>query len=101
MTERQINLLRRGLKFTPTPKPNTAQLKCDIKEFSRKLYSLIFPLWKLENSQETREIVKNKSNFYTPRNRDKFLDTTINFIQKIDNLNKYETMIWARKIGKH
>ena len=35
LTERQINLLRRGLKFTPTPKPNTIELKSDIQEFTR------------------------------------------------------------------
>ena len=29
LTERQINLLRRGLKFTPTPKPNTVELPLD------------------------------------------------------------------------
>ena len=42
MTERQINLLRRGLKFTPTPKPNTVELKSDIQEFSRKLRLIEF-----------------------------------------------------------
>ena len=35
LTERQINLSRRGLKFTPTPKPNTIELKSDIQEFTR------------------------------------------------------------------
>ena len=42
MTERQINVLRKGLKFTPTPKPNTAELKSDIQEFSRKLRLIEF-----------------------------------------------------------
>ena len=42
MTERQINLLRRGLKFTPIPKPNTVELKSDIQEFSRKLRLIEF-----------------------------------------------------------
>ena len=37
LTERQINLLRRGLKFTPAPKPNTVGLKSDIQEFTCKL----------------------------------------------------------------
>ena len=37
LTERKINLLRRGLKFTLTPKPNTIELKSDIQEFTRPL----------------------------------------------------------------
>ena len=96
MTERQINLLRRGLKFTPTPKPNTIELKSDIQEFTRKLRLIkFFHSENLDNSQETREsvsgpLVKNKSNFYPPRNRNKFLDTTIDFInqQNLNNLSK-------------
>ena len=37
LTERQINFLRRELKFTPTPKTDTIELKSDIQEFTRKL----------------------------------------------------------------
>ena len=35
-------------------------------------------------------LVKNKSNFYPPRHRNKFLDTTIDFInqQNLNNLSK-------------
>ena len=92
MTERQINLLRRGLKFTPTPKPNTIELKSDIQEFTRKLRLIkFFHSENLDNSQETRQSVsgplgKNKSNFHPPNNRNKFLDTTIDFINQ-QNLN--------------
>ena len=44
LTERQINLLRRGMKFTQTPKPNTIELKLksDIQEFTRKLRLIEF-----------------------------------------------------------
>ena len=42
LTEWQINLLRRRLKFTPTPKPNTIELKRDIQEFTRKLELIVF-----------------------------------------------------------
>ena len=72
MTERQINLLRRGLKFTPTPKPNTIELKSDIQEFTRKLRLIeFFHSENLDNSQETRgsvsgPLVKNKGNFTHP-----------------------------------
>ena len=80
MTERQINLLS-GPKFTATPKPNTA-------EITRKLRLIEFlHSENLDNSQETRErvsgpLVKNKSNFYPPRNRKELLDTTNNFINQ-------------------
>ena len=94
-----MNLLRRGLKFTPTPKPNTIELKSDIQEFTRKLRLIeFFHSENLDNSHETREsvsgpLVKNKSNFYPPRNRNKFLDTTIDFInqQNLNNLSKNKT----------
>ena len=55
LTERQINLLRRRLKFTPTPKPNTIELKSDIKEFSRKLLVNFSAL-------KTRKLPRNKRN---------------------------------------
>ena len=96
LTEKQINLLRSGLKFTPTPKPNNVELKSDIQEFTRKLRLIeFFHPENLDNFQGTREsvsgpLVKNKSNFYPPRNRNKFLDTTIDFInqQNLNNLRK-------------
>ena len=56
MTERQINLLRRGLKFTPTPKPNTVELKSDIQEFSRKLQLIEF--FYSENLDSSKKQVK-------------------------------------------
>ena len=99
LTERQIKLLRRGLNFTPTPKAYTTELKSDIQEFTCKLWLIeFFDLENLDNSQETRQsvsgsLVKNKSNFYPLRNRNKFLDTTIDFInqQNLNNLSKSKT----------
>ena len=75
LTERHINLLR-GPKFTA------------FTEFTRKLRLIEFlHSENLDNSQETRErvsgpLVKNKSNFYPPRNRKELLDTTNNFINQ-------------------
>ena len=72
LTEKQINLLRRGLKFTPTSKSNTIELKSDIQEFTRKLrLSEYFHSENLGSSQETRESGSGPP----PRNRSKFLDT--------------------------
>ena len=87
LTERLINVLRRGLKFTPRPKPNTIRLTSDIQEFTCKLrLNEFFLSENLDSSQETREsvsgpLVKNKSNFYLPRDRTEFLGTTIDFIK--------------------
>ena len=85
LTERQINLLRRGLKFTQTPKPNTIELKLksDIQEFTHKLRLIeFFHSENLDSFQEIREsvsgpVVRNKINFEPPRIRNKFLGTTI------------------------
>ena len=79
-TWKTIDFLRRGLKFTPTTKPNTIELKRDIQEFTSKLrLTEFFHSENLDSSQETRKsvsdpLVKYKSNFYPPRNRNKFLD---------------------------
>ena len=75
------------------------ELKSDIQEFTRKLQLIaFFHSENLENSQETREsvpgtIVKNRSNFYPTRMRNKFLDTIIGFINKqnLNNLSKNKT----------
>ena len=90
-TDRRINLLRRG--FTPISKTKTIELKNDIQDFTPKLRLI-------DSFQETREsvsgpLVKNKSNFNPPppRNRNKFLDTTIGFInqQNLNGLRKNKT----------
>ena len=79
-TWKTIDFLRRGLKFTPTTKPNTIELKHDIQEFTSKLrLTEFFHSENLDSPQETRKsvsgpLVKYKSNFYPPCNRNKFLD---------------------------
>ena len=79
-TWKTIDFLRRGLKFTPTTKPNTIELKRDIQEFTSKLrLTEFFHSENLDSPQETRKsvsgpLVKYKSNFYPPCNRKKFLD---------------------------
>ena len=37
LTPSQIQILRKGLKFTPTPQRNLAEMGQDIKGFTRKL----------------------------------------------------------------
>ena len=84
LSQQHVNVLRRGLKFTPTPLPNKIELKNDIQQFSRKLRLLEF-FYKENESEEEKSsddsIIKNKSAFNPPRNRAKILD------QSIDSLN--------------
>jgi uncharacterized protein (UPF0305 family) len=91
LSNSEIRLLKRGLKFTPTPRPNKDELVSDIKGFTRKLR-----LMEYFNSQEhsddqdisnehtimdVRPIVSNKSKFIPQSNRDKYLDNFINTIE--------------------
>ena len=84
------SFLLRGLKFTPTPKSNNIQLRCDLKTFGQKLRLTDF----FDNhnvtsvDQKHESLVKGKSNFYPPRNRNKGLDTDISFINNLDIANE-------------
>ena len=84
LSQQHVNVLRRGLKFTPTPLPNKIELRNDVQQISRKLRLLEF-FYKENESEEEKSsddsIIKNKSVFNPQRNRDKILD------QNIDPLN--------------
>ena len=75
-----MNVLRRGLKFPPTPFPNKIELKNDVQQFSRKL-RLHECFYKEKVSEEKKSsddfILKIQSAFNPPRNRDKVLDQTL------------------------
>ena len=84
LSQQHVKVLRKGLKFTSTPLPNKIELKNDVQQFSRK--SRLLEFFSKENESEEGEssdysIIKNKSSFNPPRNRDKILD------QNIDSLN--------------
>ena len=84
LSQQHVKVLRKGLKFTLTPLPNKIELKNDVQQFSRK--SRLLEFFSKENESEEGEssddsIIKNKSSFNPPRNRDKILD------QNIDSLN--------------
>ena len=99
MTERQTSLLKRGLKIISTRKPNTIEIKSDIQDFTPMLQLIgFFHSENIDSPQETTEsisdsLVKNKSNFFPPCNKNKFLGTTIDLInqQYLNNLSKYKT----------
>lgn len=76
-TDEQLELLNLGLKFTPTPRENSDEMKSDIKEFTRKLRLGEFFL---DNDTDDNSIVKNKSNFMPPRGRNRVLDNYIDHL---------------------
>ena len=94
-------MLRRWLKFTPTPKPSNIELKRDFQEFTPKLRLItFFHSETLDSSQQTREIF-----FYPFLNWENFLDTTTDFKnqQNLNNLSKYKTNLskeYCQRIGK-
>jgi len=84
----QINILLNGLKFTPTPKTNTIQLKSDIQDFSRKLRLNEFfykeDVSDIEPASSNDPLLKNNSKFYPPRNRNRDLDHNIDLLSNLD-----------------
>ena len=85
----QTSIFLRGLKFTPAPQSNSIQLACDLKTFAHKLRLTeylgdhnVTPI-----DQKNKSLLKGKSIFYPPRNRNKELETHISFINNIDITN--------------
>ena len=93
LSQQHVNVLCRGLKFTPTPLPNKIELKSYAPQFSRKLRLLEF-FYKEDESKEEESsddsIIKTKSAFSPPRNRDKILEQSIDSINSLNfpNLQK-------------
>jgi hypothetical protein len=83
ISEQQIELLRLGLKFTPTPRKNQEELIKDTREFTRKLRLGEFFLDADENDDGS--IVKNKSRFIPPRGRNNHLDKYIDYLHAISS----------------
>ena len=105
LSQQHVKVLRKGLRFTSTPLPNKIELKNDVQQFSRK--SRLLEFFSKENDSEEGEssddsIIKNKSSFNPPRNRDKILDQNIDCLNSLNfpslqialksNLSKLE---WA------
>ena len=83
MTSSEINILAKGLKFTPTPdRPNKQELHEDVLEFTRKL-RLIEYFEGTENNDPS--VVQNKSDFIPSKGRDSDLEEYISTITKIPN----------------
>ena len=83
LSKYQVNILLRGLKFTPTPKRNTIQLKSDIHNYTRKLRLTEFFHNTPENNN-LQNLFKTKSHFTPSRNRDRDLDHQIDILNNLD-----------------
>ena len=79
LTEGQIKLLSKGLKFTPTPRKDMCEISADIQNFCMKLREKEFFEDKSDASDTDESLAKNKSNFCPPRNTNITLDNYIDF----------------------
>ena len=84
MTESEIKLLSKGLKFTPTPNKNQQQLKSDIKCYTRKLRLTEYFHNSDLNENEPESLVSNKSCFTPSSGRNRTIDCVCN---TLENLN--------------
>ena len=91
LNDSEIDLLKKGLKFTPTPQySNLNEIKDDISEFCRKL-RLTEELFDKDNDDES--IVRNKSDYNSPIGRNKHLDKFCEYISKFPYENVSKTSI--------
>ena len=77
----QVNILLRGLKFTPTPKRNIIQPKSDIQ--IRYSYSKS-DFHNAPENNNLQNLFKTKSHFTPSRNRDRDLDHQIDILNNLD-----------------
>ena len=96
LSKKQLNtaekyLLNKGLKFTPTPPiGNPEQLTEDLKEFNRKIRLVEY----FDGTEDTDEsLVRNKSNFIPPPERNNAVDT---FISTIEEFPKTQTNAFSK-----
>ena len=82
LTPSQIQILSKGLKFTATPQRNLPEMKKDIKDFTGTLRSADFFSENPELDTTDSSLIKSKSNFCPPQNRNSPLESVIKFSQK-------------------
>ncbi|XP_014788329.1 uncharacterized protein LOC106882238 [Octopus bimaculoides] len=79
LSNQQIKILSKGLKFTPTPQyPNLSEKQDDVSQFCRKLRLAEEYFDKEINSNES--MVRNKSNYNPIKSRNKTLDKFYDYI---------------------
>ena len=93
-----MSILEKGMKFTPTPlNANNQEIKDDRAEFTRRV-RLVEYFHGCDDKDES--LVRNKSHFLPPKNRNEALDQFINNVESIpldksstkpkSNISKYE-----------
>ena len=99
LSKSQIRLLCKGLKFTPTPISNQPELEKDVDEFCRKLRlkEFFYQEQSEENDSRDESLVRNKSSFHPNRNRDRTLDTCVDSLQKLQNIQWHSVHTQQRK----
>ena len=88
----EIQLLSKGLKYTPTPQRNHHELKTDIKSYTRRLRLREF-FYKDECEEELspstvqhtpEDLVRNHSNFIPKHGRNRTLDAVCDTLENIN-----------------
>lgn len=83
LTEHEINLLKKGLKFCPTPKSDKKELECDVLRFCRQLrLEEKYFSDNYDQSTENVPLVRNKSTYNPPKCDDIVLEETISRLKK-------------------
>ena len=80
LTNDEIRLLKRGLKFTPIPKQNK-EFEADLQEFQMKLRLLEY--FNNHQSIPDNSMVKNKSNFVPAKSNNEYLTVVLDALLKI------------------
>ena len=84
LTNTEIKLLEKGLKFTPTPlKPNIQELNENITEFSRKIRLVEYFEGNGNQDENNESLVRNKSNWIPSKGRDKDLESFVSNVRDI------------------
>ena len=82
LTPSQIQISSKGLKFTPALQRNLPKIEKYIKDFTRKRRLVEFFSENPELDTPDSSLLKSKSNFCPPQNRNSTLESVIKFLQK-------------------
>ena len=85
LSPQEIELLKHGLKFTPTPSSNDTELQTDIKELCRKLRlaeRFANTESDTDNDKDSHPLVRNKSGWNPPKSKDTHLEDTIQYLKE-------------------